>query len=85
MLNLRKAHSHDIYKYIKGHIPSQIKGDALRRLKMECEEYLVMDDVLLRIKIPKNKSIVPSLLLVISETHIPTVLYHYHDSMLAGH
>ena len=56
----------DIYKYItKGHIPSSTKGQALRKLKTECEDYLVIDYVLFRIKIPKDKSLEPSLLLVI--------------------
>ena len=69
----------DIYKYItKGHIPSQIRGHALIRLKIECEDYLVIDDVLFRIKVPKDKSIEPSLLLVIPETYVPTILYHGH-------
>ena len=27
----------------------------------------------------------PSLVLVIPETHVPTILYQYHDSLLAGH
>ena len=76
----------DIYKYItKRHIPSQIRGQALRKLKTECEDYLVIDDVLSRIKVPKDKSIEPSLLLVIPETYVPTILYQYHDSLLAGH
>ena len=76
----------DIYKYItKGHIPSPIKGQALRKLKTECEGYLVMDDVLFRIKIPKDKSLESSLLLVIPESYVPTILYQYHDSLLAGH
>ena len=76
----------DIYKYItKGHIPSSIKGQALRKLKTECEDYLVIDDILLRIKIPKDKNLEPSLLLVIPETYVPTILYQYHDSLLAGH
>ena len=76
----------DIYKYItKGHIPSQIRGQALRKLKTECEDYLAIDDVLFRIKLPKNKSIEPSLLLVIRENYVPTILYQYHDSLLAGH
>ena len=75
----------DIYKYItKGHIPSQIRGHALRKLKTECEDYLVID-VLFRIKVSKDKSIEPSLLLVIPETYVPTILYQYHDSLLAGH
>ena len=70
----------DIYNYItRGHMPSQIRGHALRKLKTECEYYLVIDDVLFRIKVPKDKSIEPSLLLVIPETYVPTILYQYHD------
>ena len=42
---------------------TQIKGHALSKLKTECEDYLVIDDVLFRIKLPKDKSIQPSLLL----------------------
>ena len=75
-----------IYKYIpKGHIPTSIKGKALRKLKTECEDYLVIDDVLFRIKIPKDKSLEPSLLLAIPGSYVPTILYQYHDSLLAGH
>ena len=45
----------DIYKHIaKGHIPPQIKGHALRKLKIECIDYLVIDDVLIP-KIPTDK------------------------------
>ena len=51
----------------------------------EFEDYLVIDYVLFRIKVPKDKSIEPSLLLVIPETYVPTILYQYHDSLLAGH
>ena len=48
----------DIYKYImKGHIPSQIRGQALRKLMTDCEDYLVIDDVLFRIKVPKIKTL----------------------------
>ena len=76
----------DIYKYItKGHLPSSIKGHALRKLKTECEDYLVKVDILFRIKIPKDKNLEPSLLLVIPESYVPTILYQYHDSLLAGH
>ena len=66
----------DIYKYIT------IKGQTLRKLKTECEDYLVIDDVLFRIKIPKDKNLEPSLLLVIPESYVPTILYQYHDSLL---
>ena len=66
----------DIYKYItKGHIPSQIRGHALRKLKTECEDYLVIDNVQFRIKVLKDKSMEPSLLLVIPRTNVPTILY----------
>ena len=76
----------DIYKYItKGYVSSSIKGQALRKLQAECEDYLVIDDVLFRIKIPKEKNLEPSLLLVIPESYIPTIVYQYHDSLLAGH
>ena len=76
----------EIYKYItKGHIPSSIKGQALRKLKTECEDYLVIHNVLFRIKIPKDKNLEPSLLLVIPESYVPTILYQYHDSLLVGH
>ena len=67
------------------YIPSQIKGHDLRKLKTECEDYLVIEDVLFRIKVPKDKSIGPSLLSVIPETYVPTIPYQYHVSLLAGH
>ena len=39
----------DIYKYItKENIPSQIRGHALRKLKTEWEDNLVIDDVMFR-------------------------------------
>ena len=46
---------------------------------------MVIDNVLFRIKVPKDKNIKPSLLLVISETYVPTILYQCHDSLLAGY
>ena len=57
----------------------------MRKLKIKSEDYLVIDDVLFRIKVPKDKSLEPSLFLVIPETHVPTILYQYHDSLLARH
>ena len=55
------------------------------KLKTECKDYLVIDDVLFRIKIPKDKSLEQSLLLLIPESYVATILYQYHDSLLAGH
>ena len=82
---MRKAHSLRIALSPKGHIPSQIRGHALRKLKTKCEDNLVMDDILFQIKVPQDKSIEPSLFLVIPETYIPTILNAYHDSLLAAH
>ena len=48
-----------------------------------CEDYLVIDDALL--KIPKDKIIEPLSLLVISGTYVPTNLYKYHNSLLLAH
>ena len=39
----------------------------------------------LGLKVAKDKSIEPSLLLVMPETYVPTILYQYHDSLFAGH
>ena len=57
----------------------------MRKLKTECEDYLVIADVLFRIKVTKDKSIEPSLLFVIPETYVPTILYQCYDSLLAGY
>ena len=57
----------------------------MRKLKTECEDYLVIDNVLFRNKVPIDKNIEPSLLLVIPETCVHTIQYQYHDSLLAGH
>ena len=57
----------------------------MRKLRTECEDYLIIDNVLFRIKRPKDKSLEPSLLLVIPESNVATILYQYHDSLLAGH
>ena len=47
---MKKGQFKDIYKHIaKGHIPFQIRDHILRKLKTECEDHLVIDDVLFRI------------------------------------
>ena len=45
----------------------------------------VIDYVLFRIKIPKDKNIEPSLFLVISERYVPKFLYQYHNPLLGGY
>ena len=48
----------DIYKYItKGHIPSAIKGHTLRKLKTECEDYLVIVVILVIQDLLRNQAI----------------------------
>ena len=45
-----------MYQYItKGYVPSQIKEGDVRILKATCEDCLVIDDVLFRLNIPKDK------------------------------
>ena len=60
-------------------------GNVKRFFKAECEDYIVFEGVLFRIKLDKNKSVIPQLLPCIPETFIPTILYQYHDLVLAGH
>ena len=74
-----------MYTYKKGHVPSQMKVDVLRRWNTEHEDYCIIDDVLFRNNIPRDKNIGSSLLLVIPDTYVPTLLYQLHDSLLAGH
>ena len=74
----------DIYRYIvKG--SCSFTGNAKRVFKAEFEDYIVFEGVLFRIKLDKNKSVPPQLLLCIPETFIPAILYQYHDLVLAGH
>ena len=69
--NMKKPIFKDIYKYLtKCSIPSPVKGDTLKRLKTECEDYIVIDNVLFRIKRPKDTNIKPSLL-ILPETYVP--------------
>ena len=72
-----------IYIYIvKGSF--SFTGNAKRVFKAECEDYIVFEGVLFRIKLDKNKSVPPHLLLCIPETFIPIILYQYHDLVPAG-
>ena len=52
-------------------------------LKIEGEDLLVTDDDSLRIKMPKDINVKPSLLVIILDS--PAILYQYHGSMFVGH
>ena len=74
----------DIYNYIsKG--TCCFKGNALKVFKIECEDYTICEGLLFRIRPSKYKSMPPVLVLCIPESHIPHIIYLYHDTLLAGH
>ena len=76
----------DIYKCVTlNKVPSDLKGKAARNLQRESEMYIVIEDVLFRIRFPSKNSPELDLLLCIPERYIPYLLYYYHDSLLAGH
>ena len=74
----------DIYNYvIKGTL--HLFGSSARRFKQQCEDFVVMSGVLLKIRYDRLDKGKPSLVLCVSEKYLPTILYQYHDSILAGH
>ena len=74
----------DIYKYImKGFC--RFHGKAQRLFKMQCEDYVILNGVLFKIRYDKSDKGNPSLVLCVPERYIPTILHQYHDTLLAGH
>ena len=60
-------------------------GKAQRLLKMLCEDYILMDDILLKIRYVKEQKGKPTLVLCVLENYIPIILYQYHTPLLTGH
>ena len=60
-------------------------GKAQTVFKMQCEDYVLVNGVLFKIRYGKEDKGEPSLVLCIPEKYIPTVLYQYHTPLLAGH
>ena len=60
-------------------------GKAQTVFKMQCEDYVLVNGVLFKIRYGKEDKGEPSLVLCIPERFIPTVLYQYHTPLLAGH
>ena len=52
---------------------------------MSCEDYIVMNGILFRLRYDKQNEGKPSLALCVPEKYIPTILYQYHSPLLAGH
>ena len=80
----RSPYFKDIVKYIKTGYCSYV-GKAQRIFKMLCEEYLLMDGILFKIRYVKEHRGKPTLVLCIPEKYIPIILYQYHTPLLAGH
>ena len=80
----RSPYFRDIVRYIKTGYCSYV-GKAQRIFKMLCEDYLLMDGILFKIRYVKEHKGRPTLVLCVPEKYIPTILYQYHTPLLAGH
>ena len=74
----------DIVKYLEKDYCRYV-GKAQTVFKMQCEDYVLVNGVLFKIRYGKEDKGEPSLVLCIPEKFIPTVLYQYHTPLLAGH
>ena len=79
----RSPYFKDIVKYIKTGYCSCV-GKAQRLFKMLCEEYILMDDILFKIRYVKEQKGKPTLVLCVPEKYIPIIMYQYHAPLLAG-
>ena len=67
----RSPYFRDIVKYIRTGYCSYV-GKAQRLFKMLCEDYLLMDDILFKIRYVKEQKGKPTLVLCVPEKYIPT-------------
>ena len=74
----------DIVKYLEKDYCRYV-GKAQTVFQMQCEDYVLVNGVLFKIRYGKEDKGEPSLVLCIPEKYIPTVLYQYHTPLLAGH
>ena len=74
----------DIVKYLEKDYCRYV-GKAQTVFKMQCEDYVLVNGVLFKIRYGKEDKGEPSLVLCIPEKYVPTVLYQYHTPLLAGH
>ena len=80
----RSPYFRDIVKYIRTGYCSYV-GKAQRLFKMLCEDYILMEDILFKIRYVKEQKGKPTLVLCVPEKYIPIILYQYHAPLLAGH
>ena len=74
----------DIVKYLEKNYCRYV-GKAQTVFKMQCEDYVLVNGVLFKIRYGKEDKGEPSLVLCIPEKYIPMDLYQYHTPLLAGH
>ena len=74
----------DIVKYLEKDY-CRCVGKAQTVFKMQCEDYVLVNGILFRIKYEKENKEEPTLVLCVPEKYVPTVLYQYHTPLLAGH
>ena len=74
----------DIVKYLEKDYCRYV-GKAQTVFKMQCEDYVLVNGILFRIRYDKEDKGEPTLVLCIPEKYVPTVLYQYHTPLLAGH
>ena len=80
----RSPYFRDIVKYIRTGYCSYV-GKAQRLFKMLCENYILMDDILFKIRYVKENHGKPTLVLCVPERYVPIILYQHHTPLLAGH
>ena len=74
----------DVVKYLEKDY-CRYAGKAQTVVKMQCEDYVLVNGVLFKIRYDKADKGEPSVVLCIPKKCIPTVLYQYHTPLLAGH
>ena len=80
----RSPYFRDIVKYIRTGYCSYV-GKAKILFKMLCEDYILMDDILFKIRYVKGNHGKPTLVLCVPERYVPIILYQHHTPLLAGH
>ena len=74
----------DIVKYLEKDYCRYV-GKAQTVFKMQCEDYVLVNGILFRIRYDKENKGEPTLVLCIPEKYLPTVLYQYNTPLLEGH
>ena len=81
----RDPYFSEIYKYISGtlHLKGKYASQITEALKRESEDYVIINTLLFHVVYLKNKGI--AFQLCIPQQFMPTLLYSYHDNLMAAH